>query len=486
MKAGFTMADITPAVGREKPGNFGKSYIKSIHDAIKVRASVFEGDNGEGGTATIAIVGVDTCEMVSPSIYDRIRAGVEKATGIPPAQLCIASSHTHNGGPAAFWLPQEFADAPPFLRDLMANDGIHADPLYCDHLIAQTISAVTEAHRKREPVKISVGSGKEENAAFNRRFRMRDGKVYTHPGKVNPDIVEPEGPSDPEVGVIAAWGENGDLRGCLVNFSCHCTTFGGDVASADWVAYMENVIQSVMGREAVVVFLPGAMGDQTQVDNQNPRRSEHGEIWSLRVGTAVGAEALKVLVRAEKGDGGTLTIRSEMLPLKRRVPSPARVAACREIVEEGIASDKKDTIWHFAKEILILDWLCQNTPIVEAEIMAIQIGPAVLLTNPSEYFASSGRAIKAASAHPFTYVVTLANGDIGYVPPLAAFDPKSGGGYETVMNSYTNAEPDAERKIREASIRLAAQLTPGTVPPPPSVTEPGKPWNYGNLAPEVK
>src|SRR5207244_2447990 len=103
--------------------------------------------------------------------------------------------------------------------------------------------------------------------------------VYSHPGKGNPEIVEPAGPIDPEVGVLAAWSAQGELLGCLVNYACHATTFGGGV-SADYIYYLEKTIRGAMGRDATVVSLAGACGDVTQVDNQSRREREFGEKWS--------------------------------------------------------------------------------------------------------------------------------------------------------------------------------------------------------------
>ena len=54
MKAGFHTADITPALGMEAPGGYGKVYIQRIHDPLKVRAAVFE-----SGETTVAFVGIE-------------------------------------------------------------------------------------------------------------------------------------------------------------------------------------------------------------------------------------------------------------------------------------------------------------------------------------------------------------------------------------------------------------------------------------------
>ena len=479
MKAGFAQADITPPIGAEMPGNFGKNYVTAICGPLFVRAAVFD-----DGACPLAFVSVDTCEIQSPLFFDAVCAGVAAHTGIPSGNVLIAATHTHSGGPLAWLHPAEFADAPDDVRALITQHTICADRAYFDHAIQQTITAVCQAWHNRVPARLSIGSGHEDSVAFCRRFRMKNGRVFTHPGKGNPDIVEPEGPIDPEVGVLAAWRDDGQLLGCIVNFACHCTTMGGNAASADYVTPLAQTIGGVFGEQAVLLFLPGAMGDITQVDNQNLRLPEFGTAWSKRVGMAVGAEAIKILTRAECSDQLTLAARTETLTLSRRVPSPARVAACRERVAEGLRSGTYDTPWHFAKEIVFLDWLCKKSPTVQTDVRALQVGPAIFLSNAAEYFARSGLAIKAASSFPFTYITTLTGACIGYVPPADCFEA-TGGGYETVLNSYANMEVGAEQAIREASLRLAQSLTPGRPPQPTRIGQPKAAWNYGNMPPEL-
>jgi neutral ceramidase len=479
VKAGFHTADITPAIGMEAPGGYLKAYIERIHDPLKVRAAVFE-----EGDERLGFLSLDTCYFQSPRLITQIRAEAEQRCGIPADHLMLASTHTHSGGPASGRLPEEFADAPELVRELALRHSIIADPLYSEWVARQAVTALSEAFRKRKEASLSVGSGSAEGVAFNRRFRMENGRVFTHPGKGNPEIVEPAGPTDPEVGVLAAWDSDGGLLGCLVNFSCHATTFGGGV-SADFICYLEATIQGVMGRDAGVLFLPGASGDVTQVDNQTLREREFGERWSWWVGTRLGAEAVKVLVTAPAGDLTPLAAASRSLRIRRRAPSPARLEEARRRAEEGLRSGDRSTAWTFAKELVILDYLIQREPVAEVEVQALQIGPSVFVGCPAEYFCESGLAIKQGSPFPHTYVVTFANGCVGYVPPEHALGP-SGGGYETVLTSYSNLEPSAAQQIQEASLDLARQLTPGTLLQEPQVEGPGEPWSYGVLGPDLE
>ena len=132
----------------------------------------------------------------------------------------------------------------------------------------------------------------------------------------------------------------------------------------------------------------------------------------------------------------------------------------------------------------MLDALIQKEPFADVELQAIQIGPAVFLANPAEFFCQYGLDLKAGSQFPFTFPVELANGCIGYVPTEEAMG-EHGGGYETRLTAYSNLEVGAGRLIVSALLDLGRQLTPGEVPMPPK-TEPRKtPWSYGSVPPEL-
>ncbi|MGO8753512.1 MAG: hypothetical protein ACLQNE_46850 [Thermoguttaceae bacterium] len=479
-QAGFAERDITPQIGMEAPGGYGKAYHQSLHDACKVRAAVFG-----AGPARVAIVGIDALFIRRPTVQ-AVRREIHEQCGIAPEAVMIGASHSHAAGPIGFFLPGEFEDAPPLVKSLVYDKTVTANPQYLARVQREIVAAVVAADKGKASARCAAGFGREELAAFNRRFRMREGYSMTHPGQGNPDILEPAGPIDPQVGVLGAWSTQGKFLGCVVNFACHGTTGPGGI-SADWIYYLEKTIRGLMGDKAVVVFVQGTSGDITQVDNRSPYQiKQFGEVSARYVGGRVGAEAIKTLLAIEQTAGPLTPIaaQTQVLKIKRRAPKPDRVARALQLVQQD-PSKVDGTEWTFAKEIVVLDARVKKEPIADVEVQAVQVGPAVFLSCPAEYFCQYGLDIKAGSRFPFTFPVSLANGCVGYVPTEEALGPR-GGGYETRLTSYSNLEPTAGRQIAEALIALAGRLQPGAVPlPSPLPKFQGQPWSYGRVRAEL-
>lgn len=480
LKAGFAYRDITPDIGMEQPGNYFKIIHRAKHDPCKVRASVFD-----DGKAKVAVIGIDVLIIRRPTV-EAARKAIHARTGIPAEAILIGASHTHSGGPTGMILPGEFDHASDLVKQLAYEKSSCADAKFLAKVEQAIIEAGIEAHDKRADVKVAAGFGSEDQVSFNRRFRMKNGITFTHPGNNNPEIVEPAGPIDPLVGVLGAWDKEGNLAGCIVNFACHCTTSPGG-ASADYVYYLEKAIQGLLGEQAVVVFVPGMAGDVTQVNNRAPHEvRQSGEQASRRVGGRVGAEAVKALLTLQPSASSEMPLaaRTQALKINRRAPSKERLARCMEIVKSGEpkAGDKSE--WIFAKEIVLLDAILQKASVADVEVQAIQVGPAAFLACPAEYFCQFGLNIRKGSRFPVTFPVSLANDCVGYVPTKEALS-EGGGGYETRLTAYSNLEVAAGDKIAEALIALSQAMTPGAVPAPPAAKPfAGKPWSYGSVRPE--
>jgi len=468
-KAGFAETDITPDEGMEKPGGYHKSFMRRTQDPCKVRAAVFD-----DGKMRVALVGIDAL-IVPRQLVKAVRTDIEAQCGIAPEAVLIGASHSHSSGPVGMVQPGEYDHASDLVKRLAYEHSSCADPKYLERVQKEIVNAVCQADKNRVEAQCGADSGHEDKVAFNRRFRMKNGLTFTHPGKRNPDIVEPAAPIDPEVGVIGAWSTGGKLLGCVVNYANHGTT-GAVGWSANWIYYMEQVIRGSMGDDVIVVFLNGDCGDITQVDNLSPYPNIDGPI----VGGRVGAEAVKVLLSMHRGSLAPLDAKVKVWNIKRRPPNPEKVKSCLEEAKKN-----PDRVPTWTKETLMLDALIANEPEVEVEVQAVQVGPAVFVTNEAEMFVEYGLELKEKSQFEFTFPVELANGCVGYIPTEEAMGPH-GGGYETRLTSYSNLEITAGRQMLDAGLELVGQMTPGTAPTPKEIPPSNKPWAYGSVPPELE
>ncbi len=478
IKAGFAERDITPGIGMEQPGGYGKGFHKTFHDPCKVRVALFD-----DGKKRAAVIGLDALVVPRQVVMDA-RAQIEKATGITGDAVLICASHSHSSGPVGMVMPGEYDAASDLVKKLAYEESSCADAGYLLRLTNEIVAGVVAADRGKVPVQLGFGFGHEDKVAFNRRLRMKNGQSWSHPGAGNPDILEYAGPIDPQVGVIGAWDMQGQLVGVVVNYACHATTNPGGI-SANWIQYLEKTIQGGLGTRAPIVFMQGACGDVTQVDNLSPNQRPKPEEWSQFVGSRIGAEAIRTLLAMPKTAAAPVETRQEVLKIKRRPPSAQRVAKSLEIVQKP-KNTVEPTEWIFAKEIVMLDHLNKTVPLVDCEVQCVKIGPACFISNPAEYFVQYGLDIKKGSKHAFTFPCELSNGIVGYVPTEEAFGP-NGGGYETRLTAYSNLEITAGTQMAQKGIELANQMAPEPKPEPPKIPPfAGKPWTYGNVPPELE
>jgi hypothetical protein len=429
IQVGFAVEDISPAIGAEMPGGFTKRVGKGVRDKLLAVACVVY-----DGTTPVALVGIDAL-FVSKSIVDAARRSIQKNTKIPGDNVLVGANHTHTGGP------------------ILSCLGCDVDPAYVSKVTEAIVSAVSGAWRSLHAAEIGIGSGHEGGISFNRRFLMRDGREITHPGKPgtahHAEIVAPAGPIDPAVGVLAARAPKGKVTGIVVNFACHSTVVGGDQFHPDYVGFLRKHLQEHFGETAPVVFLLGPCGDITQVDNMSTAR-EFGLEHANMMGLKLAAETIRTIDRMAWSQEASTAAALESVPLAIR-PEPNPDAE-RPLFGLGSGAGVENV---YARERELVADERRRTPQVPCEVQAIRIGPLGIVTNGAEYFCEYGLRIKKASPLQPTWVVSLANEWIGYVPTAQAF---VGGGYEPRTARSSKMAIDSGQRLAETALKALGRV----------------------------
>jgi len=434
LQVGFGVGDVTPDKGMQMPGGFFKREGKGVRDKLLAVACVVS-----AGERTVALVGLDALFITRPTV-EAARRTIQKETKIVGENVLIGANHTHSGGPMASCL------------------GCDEDPKYLDRVVKAISGAVKDAWSSLHASEIGVGVGREDGISFNRRFLMRDGREITHPGKPgtqhHKDIVCPAGPIDPDVGVLAVRAPKGKLRGVVVHFSCHSTVVGGDLFSPDYAGYLRKHLKAHHGESLPVCFLLGPCGDITQVDNQSSS-IDFGVECADMMGQKLASESIRVIRRMRWLEEAPVSAAVEEVPCAIRDEPDVK----RETPPFGLGSDGKDgkvgKVYEEERKLVAAER--KKTPTLTCEVQGVRIGPLGIAANGAEYFCDYALRIKKASRQPFTWVSSLSNEWIGYVPTPQAF---VGGGYEPRTARSSKLAIDAGQKLLEGSLKVLGKLAP--------------------------
>lgn len=334
LRAGCAKVDITPPVGTTMDG-FAARILPSegIHDRLFGRVIVIE-----DGRTSVALVSCDVCWFTEAMVQEVKR----QATAIGVDFMILAATHNHSG---------------PAMTDFVVSltlsgaEYIHKLP----GLIADTIQS---AHRKLQPVSLTVGRSKAW-VSINRR-------------KTSVEI-------DPEVIMLILKNEAGRPIAGVLNYGCHPTVLGQEnrQISADYPGCCAELIERSFGEEFVCLFFNGACGDV------NPK-------------TCIGYDCR-----------GTF---ADVLEIARKLASvSAKHSHFTEIQsDEGIRFENS-TIGPFPPYDL------------RFEINALGVGDLVIFGIPGEVFASTGLWLKEHTGITNLLLASYTNGYIGYLPAKDAF-----------------------------------------------------------------
>ena len=244
---GVSSIDITPEEPIRLTG-YGNRTVPTaeIRQRLRAKALAFSDARGRPSILiTIDLIGIP--RHVSDEVARRL-----EGAGIRREQLAVSATHTHTGPMLAGTLPFIFgAPIPP--EHQAASDR------YTSQLVDRLERVARDALADRRPARVSWSQGRAGFAA-NRRV-LKDGK-WTAFG------VNPSGPVDHDLPVLAVHALDGRLRALLVSYACHATTLEGrdNFVHGDWPGAAQALLET-RHPGAVAMIAIGTGADA----NPNPR-----------------------------------------------------------------------------------------------------------------------------------------------------------------------------------------------------------------------
>lgn len=447
-RGGAATSNITPPLGSPIVGNWETPAATYIHDELHARALVLD-----DGTTRLAIVVSDNVG-ISRDVFDEARRSIQEKAGIPREHILLSSTHTHSGASAR-------------------SDNITGGPLsdYQRFVASRISDAVLRAIHNLEPARIGWGVGRESGQVFNRRWKMKPGEELRNPFggmdqvRMNPpaghaNLIEPAGPTDPEIHFLSVQSMTGRPIALLANYSLHYV--GGVPAtdiSADYFAVFAKRIGDLLQAQSQEPPFVGILSNGTSgnINNINFRGDPQRRKWKpyekmTMVANIVAAEVFQTYQTIQHHDWVRLGAAQTEIPLGVRVPGPQDI----EWAESVLKRPKSQSATHvrevtYAERAMAMKDFPSQIPIL---LQVLRIGDVGIAAIPAEVFVEIGLEIRKRSPLPQTFTISLANGAYGYLPTV---EQHKLGGYET-WRGTNKLEVEAAPKMINALIDLFKQV----------------------------
>ena len=423
--AGVAAVDITAPVGTPLAGFAARDHgSEGLHDSLHCKALVLD-----DGVTRLCLITNDLIGL-SAELVGRIREQIERATGIPGANVMLSCSHTHSG---------------PQIRD----EDLAAV------LARQIAGAAVVASANLQPARLGSARGPVQ-VGINRR-EVRDGQMVL--GR------NPDGPVAPYVDVIRVDDAAGRPLAILCAHACHPVTRASDsyLISADYPGQAQAIVEQVHCG-ATAMFAQGCSG--------NINSEPVGGSWEdvRRLGTMLAGEVLKVREEIVTTDDVRLAAAEEMVGLPcERLPELAKIEAELAAAEEKLAAaaasgpaTSAHTLRAFRDTWAKLQAMKQRgeeLPPYDFPVQGFAVGEVAILGLPGEAFVDY--QLHADAVSPFGQTLTLGctNGSGAYIPTATALGE---GGYEVTFTPLWWGRlpfaPELEPELQGGIERLLARL----------------------------
>lgn len=451
-RAGAATSNLTPEIGREIIGGFVPFPSTHIHDELHARCLVLDDGKTKLALVVCDLLGIDRV------VSETARRQIADRHNIPREHVLISATHTHSASTALGEDPRALNQS--------ADD-------YQRFVARRIADGVTRAVNNLRPAEIAFGTAEAPEHVFNRRWHMRPGTVPVNPFgeidmvKMNPprgsaNLVEPAGPTDPTVSLIAVREPGGQPIAVYAAYSLHYVggTAKGHV-SADYYAIFSERLRHLLAsdREAdsdtppfVAMMANGTSGDINNINFREPRPRKEPYEQMRFVGNDVAEKVHTAMTSLEYRDDVTLAAAYREPTIAWRHPTAERLKWAQDTIAAGKKNDR-DLSFIYAQRTMSLAEYPETTSV---PLQVLRIGDICVGSMPFEVFCELGLEFKSRCPLQPAFMVELAHGYFGYLPTPSQHRL---GGYETWIGT-NRVESHASDKLLAALLEMAAELKP--------------------------
>ena len=451
LEVGASCIDINPKVF---PIQLRSGKSNYIHDSLHVRAVAFQRGEGRAVICLIDAIGIGR------EMSDLAKARAAEKTGWKPEEMLICATHTHS--------------APK------GGEGTRGKEAYETLKHHKLEEAIVRAIQSLQPARVGFSSDEEPSEVRNRRWFLKQGTMPPNPlgeldrVKTNANrnhLVRPAGPTDPEICVIDVRTTRNKPLALIANYALHYV--GGipkvkeedgrlvGMASSDYFGEFSRVMPFRIGgtnppEDFVALMTNGASGDINNLVFTGTRAPRSPFEQARIVASKAADTAWRAVKKIENYDDKPI-----VEVLQREVDLPYRKPAKREIIlAESLlkkSSKERNEINKRTTSVAnrVIEYSGPDHPETEPVIIqAMRIGEQAIVSMPFEVLVEIGLEIKKKSPFARTFLISMANGGYGYLPPP---NQHKLGGYETWLGT-SRFQPQSSELLIDHLLQMLKEL----------------------------
>ncbi len=364
-EVGFAKRKITPKnpEGVYLAGFAPERLSIGLRDDLYARAISIRRGESEYNLVVLDLIG-----LMLPYV-EKIRA---RLSPVARSNTTVACTHTHSGPDTlGLW-------GRALLGALPVESGIDSD--YMEFVVEQAANAIVDAASNRKRARL-----------------FHHTAMLPYPNLI--ENIRERGNFDKRLGVLAVReAKGGNLLGMVLNFACHPELLWekNRYVSADFVGDLCGRLEQESS--AFVMFTNAALGGMVTPDIDELASTADREIFLRHFVDAIGNTAWKALF----SDG--VALEGELFTLRRRVLVPA-----------------DNLQFRLMRHIKVLSREIRNGAF-ETEVSLSSIGGLFVAALPGEPLPAVGYEVLARIGAESSWLIGLANDELGYLLPRPYFD----------------------------------------------------------------